>query len=123
MAAGWQLAQLLLRERGSRALVLALPPGGVVVGGELARVLRLPLDVAVAREIVIRPYPALIAGALSEGGGLCLNRAVFRLPSASLSTFWHETHRTACEIVALVELYRHGRPPAFAALPPGDPGR
>ena len=113
MAAGWQLAQLLPRERGSGARVLALPPGGVVVGCELARLLRLPLDVVVAREIVIRPYPALIAGALSEGGGLYLNRAVLRLPGTSLTAFWRETRRTSCEIVALVELYRHGRP-----LPP-----
>src|SRR5690242_18058696 len=77
--AGRQLAQLLLPDRDSRALVLALPPGGVLVAGEIARMLRLSLDVLVARQISIRPYPALIAGALSEGGGLCLNRAIFRL--------------------------------------------
>jgi putative phosphoribosyl transferase len=108
-AAGRQLAQLLLPDRDSRALVLALPPGGVLVAGEIARMLRLSLDVLVARQISIRPYPALIAGALSEGGGLCLNRALFRLPGASLNAFWHEARRTAHEIAALVALYRHGR--------------
>ncbi|HET9224103.1 MAG TPA: phosphoribosyltransferase [Roseiflexaceae bacterium] len=108
-AAGRQLAQLLRPDRDSRALVFALPPGGVVVGGEVARALRLPLDVLVAREIAIRPYPALVAGALCEGSGLCLNRAVFRLPGATLKAFWHEAHRTAREIAALVVLYRHGR--------------
>jgi putative phosphoribosyl transferase len=108
-AAGRQLAQLLLPDRDSRALVLALPPGGVVVAGEVARALRLPLDVLVAREIAIRPYPALVAGALSEGSGLCLNRAVFRLPGATLNAFWREARRTAREITALVALYRHGR--------------
>lgn len=109
MAAGRQLAQLLLPERDSRALVLALPPGGVVVAGEVARALRLPLDVLVAREIAIRPYPALVAGALCEGGGLCLNRALFRLPGATLNTFWREARRTARELAALVGLYRHNR--------------
>jgi putative phosphoribosyl transferase len=109
IAAGRQLAQLLLPTRDSRALVLALPPGGVIVAGEVARALRLSLDVLVAREIAIRPYPALVAGALSEGGGLCLNRAVFRLPDASLNAFWHEARRTAHEIAALVGLYRHER--------------
>lgn len=107
--AGRQLAQLLLPDRDSRALVLALPPGGVLVAGEIARMLRLSLDVLVARQISIRPYPALIAGALSEGGGLCLNRAIFRLPDASLNAFWHEAKRTAREIAALVGLYRRGR--------------
>jgi putative phosphoribosyl transferase len=109
LAAGWQLAQLLLPTRDSRGLVLALSPGGVIVAGEVARALRLPLDVLVVREIVIRPYPALVAGALSEGGGLCLNRAVLRLPDATLSAFWREAQRTAHEIATLVGLYRQGR--------------
>jgi putative phosphoribosyl transferase len=109
-AMGRQLAQLLLPNRDSRALVLALPLGGVIVAGEIARALRLSLDVLVAREIAIRPYPAIVAGALSEGGGLCLNRAVFRLPGASLNAFWREARRTANELTALVALYRHSRP-------------
>jgi putative phosphoribosyl transferase len=108
-AAGRQLAQLLLPDRDSRAVVLALPPGGVVLAAEVARALRLPLDVLVAREIAIRPYPALVAGALSEGSGLCLNRALFRLPGATLNAFWREARRTAREITALVRLYRRGR--------------
>src|SRR5262249_10049482 len=113
IAAGRELAQLLLPNRDSRAMVLALPPGGVIVAGEVARALRLSLDVLVVREIAIRPYPALVAGALSEGGGLCLNRAVFRLPGASLNAFWPEARRAAHEIRALVERYRQGR-----SLPP-----
>jgi putative phosphoribosyl transferase len=108
-AMGRQLAQLLLPDRDSRALVLALPLGGVIVAGEIARALRLSLDVLVAREIAIRPYPAIVAGALSEGGGLCLNRAVFRLPGASLNAFWREARRTAHELTGLVALYRRGR--------------
>jgi predicted phosphoribosyltransferase len=110
LAAGRQLAELLLHERGSRALVLALPPGGVVVAREVTRALRLSWDVLVAREIVIRPYPAFVAGALSEGGGLCLNRAIFRLPGASMNAFWREARRATREIADLVALYRPGRP-------------
>jgi putative phosphoribosyl transferase len=108
-AAGRRLAELLSRYRGGRALVLALPPGGVAVAGELARALRLPLDVLVARDLVVRPYPSVVVGALSEGGGLCLNRAALRLPGISLGAIWYEARRAANEIAALVELYRHGR--------------
>jgi hypothetical protein len=72
-ATGRRLAELLFRYQGGRALVLALPPGGVAVAGELARVLRLPLEVLVARDLVVHPYPAVVVGALSEGGGLYLN--------------------------------------------------
>jgi putative phosphoribosyl transferase len=109
VAAGRHLAQMLLPTRDSRALVLGLPPGGVIVAGEVARALRLPLDVLVVREIVLRPYPGVVAGALSEGGGLCLNRAVLRLPEATLTAFWREARRTAQEIATLVALYRQGR--------------
>src|SRR5690242_17637296 len=83
-AAGAQLAERLHIYRGSRAMVLALPPGGVAVAQVVARMLRLPLDILVARELRVRPHPAVVAGALSEAGGLCLNGAALRLPGMSL---------------------------------------
>src|SRR5689334_5588861 len=82
-AAARLLAEQLRAYRGELALVLALPPGGVVVGGALARVLRLPLDVLVARVFSAPIYPALVAGAISEGGGLCFNRAALRRPGVT----------------------------------------
>jgi putative phosphoribosyl transferase len=112
-AAGRELAVLLQLYRGGRAIVLALPPGGVAAGGALARALRLPLDVLIAREFVIQPYPASVAGALSEGGGLCVNAALLRLPGVPLAGLWSEARRARQEIEWLVATYRHGRP-----LPP-----
>jgi putative phosphoribosyl transferase len=109
-AAGRDLATLLQPYRGGRAIVLALPPGGIAAGGELARALRLPLDVLIAREFVIRPYPAIVAGALSEGGGLCMNAALLRLPGVSLAGLWGEARRARQEVKALVATYRNGRP-------------
>jgi putative phosphoribosyl transferase len=108
-AAGRQLAERLQRYRGSRAMVLALPPGGVAVAQEVARMLRLPLDILVARELYVRPYPAVVAGALSEAGGLCLNRAALRLPGMSLQAVWREAEFVRDEIALLVERYRGGR--------------
>jgi putative phosphoribosyl transferase len=117
-AAGRALATLLLPYRGGRARVLALPPGGVAAGGELARALRLPLDVLIAREFVICPYPAIVAGALSEGGGLCVNAALLRLPGVSLAGLWSEARRARREIDALIATYRRGRPlPALGRRP------
>jgi putative phosphoribosyl transferase len=117
-AAGRRLAEQLQQYRGSRAIVLALPPSGVAVAGEVARALRLPLDVLIARGFAVRPYPTLVAGALSEGGGLCFNAAVLRLPGVSLSTVWREASRAQREITAMVAAYRHGRPlPTLARRP------
>jgi putative phosphoribosyl transferase len=111
--AGRRLAALLHQYRGSRALVLALPPGGVAVAGEVAQALRLPLDVLIARTFVVRPYPDLTAGALSEGGGLCFDAAVLRRPGMSPVAVWREAGRTQREITALIDVYRRGR-----SLPP-----
>jgi len=108
-AAGRALAALLQQYRGGRAIVLALPPGGIAAGGELARALRLPLDVLICREFVIRPYPAIVAGALSEGGGLCVNAAVLRLPGVSLTGIWSEARRAYRENKSLIAVYRNGR--------------
>ncbi len=63
--AGQELALRLVEWADSgdlpRLLVLALPPGGVPVAAEVARALRAPLDVLVAREIStpIRPETAI----------------------------------------------------------------
>jgi putative phosphoribosyl transferase len=100
--AGRELAALLQSYRGGRAIVLALPPGGVAAGGELARALRLPLDVLIARDFVIQPYPAIVAGALSEGGGLCVNAALLRLPGVPLAGLWSEARRAYRDIESLV---------------------
>jgi putative phosphoribosyl transferase len=108
-AAGRALATLLLPYRSGRAIVLAVPPGGVVAGGEIARALRLPLDVLIAQEFVIQPYPAIVAGALSEGGGLCVNAAVLRLPGVSLTGLWSEARRAYRENKSLIAAYRNGR--------------
>jgi putative phosphoribosyl transferase len=109
-AAGRRLAEQLHQYRGTRAIVLALPPGGVAVAGELAQALRLPLDVVVARAFAVRAYPSLVAGALSEAGGLCFDAAVLRLPGVSPCDGWREAVRTQREVAALTAAYRHGRP-------------
>ncbi len=107
---GRRLAEQLSAYRGGDALVLALPPAGVPVAGELARALRLPLDALAAREFSVRPYPEVVAGALCEGGGLCLNAAALRLPGVTLESVWEEVRRTAAALADISRLYRGQRP-------------
>jgi putative phosphoribosyl transferase len=121
-AAGRGLAELLQPYRGSRAIVLALPPGGVAVAGAVAQALRLPLDVLIAHAFAVRPYSALVAGALSEAGGLCFNAAVLRLPSVSPGAVWREASRAQREIEVLIAAYRHGPPLPALARRPVNPG-
>lgn len=49
-------------------LVLAIPRGGVVVGYEVARALRVPLDVFIVRKIGAEHIPELAVGAIASGG-------------------------------------------------------
>ncbi|MCS6840558.1 MAG: phosphoribosyltransferase family protein [Roseiflexus sp.] len=112
-AAGRRLASFLGRFRGTHAVVLAIPPGGVAVAGELARSLRLPVDVIVAREFRVRAYPVIAAGGISESGGLCLNGAILRLPGVTPTVLWEAVRAEQAILPELIALYRHCRPLPF----------
>ncbi len=110
VSAGHQLAERLLHFRGSHAIVLAMMPSGQAIAEEVARVLRLPQDILVARELHVQPYPEVAAGGISEGGGLCINRAALRLPGMSPQAIWAEAQIARDDVALMVQQYRAGRP-------------
>jgi putative phosphoribosyl transferase len=68
--AGRQLADHLIGYRDlPDAIVLALPRGGVPVAAEVARAIRVPLDVLVARKIGVPSQPELAMGAIASIAG------------------------------------------------------
>jgi putative phosphoribosyl transferase len=72
--AGKYLATKLLRyEDQPDVLVLALPRGGVPVAFEVARALRLPLDIFLVRKLGVPGHEELAMGAISTGGVRVLN--------------------------------------------------
>jgi putative phosphoribosyl transferase len=71
--AGRRLARRLLRYRDSGALVLALPRGGVPVGYEVARALRLGLDVLPVQHISTA-NGKVVMGALALGAFPCFGQ-------------------------------------------------
>ena len=76
--AGQVLAGELERYRGTDALVLGLPRGGVVVAAEVARRLDAELDVIVARKLGAPVSPELAIGAVTADGVQVLNSALIR---------------------------------------------
>lgn len=54
-------------------MVLALPRGGIPVAAEVARELRLPLDILVVRKVSLPQEPELALGAVASGGAVALN--------------------------------------------------
>lgn len=72
--AGRQLAAKLVRFKGQDAVVLALPRGGVVLGAEVARRLKLHMGLVLVRKIG-HPYsPEYAIGALAEHGKPIFNQ-------------------------------------------------
>jgi putative phosphoribosyl transferase len=76
--AGDVLASLLKAHHGGELLVLGMARGGVIVAAEVARRLGANLEVLVTRRIGAPKAPELELGAVSAGGGLCLNQALIR---------------------------------------------
>lgn len=66
--AGKLLSLQLGDYRGTDAVVLAIPRGGVIVGHELATRLELPLDIVITQKITHPCDPAVAVCALTEDG-------------------------------------------------------
>ena len=74
--AGRQLARALEHHRGTGALVLGLPRGGVPVAAEVAAALATELDVLVVRKLGVPGHEELAMGAVAGGGLRVLNHDV-----------------------------------------------
>jgi len=59
-----------------KAIVLALPRGGVVVGGQLAQILKIPLDVIITRKIGAPGNPEFAIGAVGLKSNSIFNQEV-----------------------------------------------
>lgn len=66
-AAGWELAEELASWRGTDAVVLGIPRGGVVVAAAVADALGLPLDAVVVRKLGASGHEEFAVGAIAEG--------------------------------------------------------
>lgn len=89
--AGKLLARSLEQYKNDpNAIVLALPRGGVVVGFEIARFLRIPLDILVVRKIGAPSNPEFAIGSIDDEGKTILNDSVIDYYNIS-KTYINET--------------------------------
>jgi predicted phosphoribosyltransferase len=110
-AAGRLLAEKLMQYAGhDDVIVLGLPRGGVPVAYEVARDLRVPLDVFIVRKLGVPGFEELAVGAIASGGIRVLNEDVARaLPNAD-EIIEAVTQREMIEVERREEKYRDGRP-------------
>lgn len=108
--AGMVLAGLLDGFRSTNALILAIPAGGVPVAAPLAKLLNLPLDVAVVSKITLPWNSEAGYGAVAFDGTVSLNRSL--LPRLGLSPREVDLGiaRTRAKVRRRVEAFRGGRP-------------
>jgi predicted phosphoribosyltransferase len=96
-------------------LVLALPRGGVPVGGEVARALGAPLDVFLVRKLGVPGYEELAMGAVATGGIRVLNDEIVDGVGISDDVIDAVAARELQELARRERLYRDERPPPDVA--------
>ncbi|MCQ4347930.1 phosphoribosyltransferase [Pseudomonas stutzeri] len=112
VAAGRALARLLEHYRDHpRAIVLALPRGGVPVAWEIARELALPLDLLLVRKLGMPGHEEYAMGAIAGGGVRVLNEEALRFGRVDERSLEAVTARERRELERRARLYRGARPP------------
>jgi predicted phosphoribosyltransferase len=109
--AGRRLARVLLHHRGTGALVLGLPRGGVPVAAEVAAAIDAELDVLVVRKLGVPGHEELAMGAVAGGGLRVLNRDVLLRLELPPSVVDAVTARAAELVAERERAYRGDRPP------------
>jgi predicted phosphoribosyltransferase len=98
----------------ARAVILAIPRGGVIVAAPLARALDVPLDVVIPHKLRAPGDPELAIGAIAPGVRVLDERIIraLRVPEAYIE---EEVAAQEAEIGRRTRLYRGDRPqPTFA---------
>jgi putative phosphoribosyl transferase len=110
--AGRRLALRLLDYANRKdVIVLGVPRGGVPVAFEVARMLKVPLDVFVLRKLGVPGHEELGFGAIASGGIRALNPEVVEALRVSPLDIELVTNRERKELKRREHAYRGVRPP------------
>jgi putative phosphoribosyl transferase len=109
-AAGRLLAALLQGYQGQPLYLFAIPAGGVPVAAEIARALRLPLDLVIVRKIQLPWTTEAGFGALNPAGEAILNEDLLRRRPLTPLEIQTQTEKTLAVLQQREERLRGGRP-------------
>ena len=116
--AGRLLAEKLEKYTGrDDIIVLGLPRGGVPVAYEVAKRLRVPLDVFIVRKLGVPGFEELAAGAIASGGAAACARRVSGSRSVMRVSAVGERQFTVTPYLAIASAVERVRPtiPSLAA--------
>jgi len=108
--AGRQLARMLEEYRGSAALVLAIPAGGVPIGAEIARELGLPLDVLPVSKVLYPWTTEAGYGAVAFDGSVWLDDSRMQGHGLEPAQIEHAIAEARAKVERRMLRLRSGRP-------------
>jgi len=106
-AAGQLLARRLKNIHAD--LVLSIPRGGVVVAAEVARILKLPLDIIITRKIGAPNQPELALGAIDPDGETVWEKKLLSDLRLKIDDLREEIQAEWEELKRREDLYRRGK--------------
>lgn len=107
--AGIWLSKKLIRYKDSDAIVFAIPSGGVPVAAEVAKELRLPLDLIIVRKIQVPYNPEAGFGAMDPEGEVILNRELIGRLMLTEEEIQNQIKKTKEVILKRQRLFRKGK--------------
>ncbi|MCL4360536.1 phosphoribosyltransferase [Patescibacteria group bacterium] len=116
--AGFLLSQNLSPVSSPLGLILGVTRGGVVVAAEVARRLRLPLDIVVVKKLGVPGEPELAFGAVAPDGIFWVDRDMVRERHLNEASVAHMIGTLGREAARAMRRYRHGM--TFADMPGRD---
>lgn len=108
--AGRKLGKILKKLKLENPIVLAIPRGGVVIGFEVAKILKAPLDVIIARKIGVPSQPELGMGAVAEEGVEILDKELIKSLLIPKHLVNEVIVKEKAEIERRKDLYRENKP-------------
>ena len=104
--AGTMLAEAIRKSAFDDGVVLAIPRGGVVVGAQVARMLKAPLDLIIPRKIGTFHNPEAAVGAVAQDGTAIFNHSVLKMMGLREDDLQDVIDEQVAEIRRRMKMYR-----------------
>ncbi|RLG61007.1 phosphoribosyltransferase [Candidatus Geothermarchaeota archaeon] len=104
--AGRKLAERLKEYEKDNVLILAIPRGGVIIGYEVSKTIKAPLDLIIPRKLSAPGNPELAIGAVGPDGSMVLNKDIIKWLGVSTKYIEAEKERQMREVKRRMLRYR-----------------
>lgn len=108
--AGKRLSEMLWEFKGKDLFVLAIPAGGVTVGYEIAKALKVSLDLIIVRKVQFPDNPEAGFGAVGPDEEVIFNELLLNKSGLTEQEIEEQVEKTKRVVRVRDQLFREGRP-------------